>query len=114
MPWSQNRFLNKLSEIIFFLQGHDTVLTAAHCIYGGESALITLGAHNFSMNEPSRIQVASQKFIIHPGYNPSELNNDLALIKLSETIQFSKYKNALTVQNLKTKLFSLSVPHNLF
>ena len=72
-------------------QGPDAILTAAHCIYGGENALITLGAHNFSMFEPSRIEVPSQNFIIHPGYSPSELKNDLALVKLSVSINFSKY-----------------------
>ena len=76
-----------------YFQGPEIVLTAAHCIYGGESALITLGAHNFSMFEPSRIEVPSQNFIIHPGFSPSELNNDLALVELSVSINFSKYQN---------------------
>ena len=70
-------------------------MTAAHCIFGGRSALINLGAHNFSMNEPSRIQVTSDEFIIHPAYNVQTLNNDVALIKLSESIQFSEYKITL-------------------
>ena len=78
-------------EPIKNFQGPDAILTAAHCIYGGENALITLGAHNFSMFEPSRIEVPSQNFIIHPGYSPSELKNDLALVKLSVSINFSKY-----------------------
>ena len=43
------------------------------------------------MFEPSRIEVPSQNFIIHPGYSPSELKNDLALVKLSVSINFSKY-----------------------
>ena len=76
-----------------YFQGPDTILSAAHCVYGAENALITLGAHNFSIFESSRIEVPSQNFIIHPGFSPSELNNDLALVKLSVSINFSKYQN---------------------
>ena len=73
-----------------FHLGNDTILTSAHCLYDGLAAVIFLGAHALSMNDPNAIEVSSNQFIIHPEYNPSTLSNDLGLIKLADPIKFSK------------------------
>jgi secreted trypsin-like serine protease len=60
------------------------VLTVAHCLEAATSAQIILGAHEFTHIEPTqqRFNVPSANFRLHPNYNPSNLNNDIAIILL--------------------------------
>ena len=66
------------------------VLTAAHCVEGASNARLILGAYDFSQEENGRIEISSQEIIIHPFWNPSTLANDIALIKLTKNVEFSK------------------------
>jgi chymotrypsin len=59
-----------------------SVLTAAHCPVGSSSTLVIAGAHNRNVVEANqqRRTVTSANYRIHASYNPSNLNNDIAIL----------------------------------
>ena len=63
----------------------DWVLTAAHCVEGTDASLldVLVGAHRLS-NGGQRIR--ADLIIVHPAYDPFELDSDLALIRLSQPV----------------------------
>ena len=63
------------------------VLTAAHCVIDQTASKIiaTVGEYNLSSN-PSTTSTNITKIIIHPAFNEKTFNNDIALLKLSETL----------------------------
>lgn len=67
------------------------VLTAAHCAVDALSFQVHLGAHSYkNINESGRVIIQSSEKIVHTKYNPSALANDLALIKLPQSVILSK------------------------
>ncbi|MCL4826883.1 MAG: serine protease [Caldilinea sp.] len=70
------------------LIAEDWVLTAAHCTEGKEVSMIDVlvGAHRLS---DSGMRIASAQIVPHPDYDPTELNNDLALIRLSTPVTYT-------------------------
>jgi hypothetical protein len=70
------------------------VLTAAHCIgtIDLSSITITAGLHNKFNNEVDTRQVLTVSRIFkHPNYNDVTHENDLAILRLAERVQFNKY-----------------------
>ncbi|KAJ3643067.1 hypothetical protein Zmor_025803 [Zophobas morio] len=66
------------------------VLTCASCANGTVEVLVTLGAHNIYLTEPTQINVYSTDIIVHEDF--SELyggGNDIALVKLPKTITYT-------------------------
>ncbi|XP_077283122.1 transmembrane protease serine 9-like [Arctopsyche grandis] len=61
------------------------VMTAAHCVYDGRNTVsqfeAVLGAHNI-YDVANSVRIQSKTAFMHPGWNPSTLQNDIALIKL--------------------------------
>lgn len=73
----------------------------------GEKAVVFLGAHDIrNPLEPGqkRIFVGREDFIIHPTWNPKFIRNDIALIRIPDTIEFS---DTLQPIELPTKSVSL-------
>ncbi|CAH1112659.1 unnamed protein product [Psylliodes chrysocephalus] len=63
------------------------VLTAAHCVDKALSVKLVFGAQNVSdPSEKSQVRVASESFVVHPGWDEGNLVNDIALIRLSTPI----------------------------
>ena len=67
------------------------VVTAAHCLFNEEtntpyqvSQLDTIGIGNYNLNNMTNYHV--KRFIIHPAFNSSMLDNDIALIELKSDI----------------------------
>jgi secreted trypsin-like serine protease len=58
------------------------VLTAAHCPIGSSSTQLVFGAHQITVVEPTQVRhtAPSGNYRLHAGYNPSNLNNDIAII----------------------------------
>lgn len=61
-----------------------SVLTAAHCPIGTQNTQVVLGAHQLTANEPNqqRQTVEPDNYRIHADYDPSNLNNDIAILLL--------------------------------
>lgn len=62
------------------------VLTAAHCTYGLPSILMVFGTIDLNDNTNN---MTSSEIYVHPQYNPTNLNNDVSLIKLPTPLNFS-------------------------
>jgi len=72
-------------------------ITAAHCIaFGGPTSLV-LGEHDLSStndaDDTNRKEV-SVSTIVHPDYDSSTVNNDIALLKLAQAVDLSIYTPA--------------------
>jgi len=75
---------------------NDYILTAAHCIFAGErvpdeSFSFFVGRHNKEKETESGSQaLRAEKIIIHEGYKPPSLADDIALIKVKPPIVWSR------------------------
>jgi len=71
------------------------VVTAAHCVYGREkypsSYVVRVGEYNRFVEQGSEINVRVTKIIRYRGYDPRQLNNDIALLKLDFPVILDKY-----------------------
>jgi len=89
------------------LISRDWVLTAAHCFYQNEVFngntslyLIKAGDHNLSTNEISEQEIAPDKIFIYHEYNYiSSVDFDVALVKLSHSVELNRF--ARTVRLLE-------------
>ncbi|XP_055913780.1 collagenase [Eupeodes corollae] len=62
------------------------VLTAGHCTYGQTSIFLIFGTNNLNTYS---VSMTSNEFFLHPEYDPATLNNDVSLIKLPMSLNFS-------------------------
>ena len=70
------------------------VLTAAHCITTNNASnlLILGGLHDRQITDLNKEQsTPGQKIFMHPGWNRELLINDVAIIRLSEPMQYSRF-----------------------
>nr|XP_054763579.1 enteropeptidase-like [Lytechinus pictus] len=69
------------------------IVTAAHCLWGITDLLdsVVMGDLHLSINSEHHLTIAPDDIFIHPEYNDTLLNADIALIKLSEHVSFSEY-----------------------
>ena len=74
----------------------DTVLTAAHCfdpIPGGSGPnYVRLGDHDITTTSDggSPVDIAIQRTIQHPSWDSNTLDSDIAIVKLSRPVTFSR------------------------
>jgi secreted trypsin-like serine protease len=76
------------------------VLTAAHCVmnedgsqrFGAEGFTVTLGAQDISNpDEETQIRMKVEAVYPHESYDPTNILNDVAILKLASPVQFSEY-----------------------
>ncbi|XP_022707253.1 uncharacterized protein LOC111270994 isoform X3 [Varroa jacobsoni] len=71
------------------------VLTAAHCLVNfhedGNDISLALGKHDQTKEEDNEVIAKIEKFYIHPDFDPSTYDSDLALIRMNIEIQFTDY-----------------------
>uniref|UniRef100_A0A4Y0BGC3 Peptidase S1 domain-containing protein n=1 Tax=Anopheles funestus TaxID=62324 RepID=A0A4Y0BGC3_ANOFN len=72
------------------------ILTAAHCVISGATTLALggtaiIGAHNRNVVEPTqqRIDFTTAGIVAHPGYTPTNIRNDVAVVRLNSPITFT-------------------------
>lgn len=100
------------------------VLTAAHCFREFEQRyfraitakqlLVKLGKHDRLKVELEEQVIYASEIIPHPDFNASTYDNDIALIKLSRDINFTKYVRPICLVNsehLKEMISSMSTPN---
>ena len=76
------------------LISHDTILTAAHCFDGGsrDPTMVRLGEHDITTTDDTPrpvVDINIKQVIKHPNWNTVNLDNDIAIVKLSTNIAFS-------------------------
>ncbi|CAN2388025.1 Belongs to the peptidase S1 family, partial [Pristimantis euphronides] len=62
------------------------VVTAAHCISSGRVYRVFVGKHNLKEDEEGSAAITPEKIIVHEKWNSFFILNDIALIKLSESV----------------------------
>ncbi|BFG03667.1 trypsin-1 [Drosophila madeirensis] len=68
------------------------LLTASHCVYGFRRERITVRLldHNRKMSHTQKIDRNVAEVITHPKYNARNYDNDIAIIKLDEPVEFDE------------------------
>jgi len=62
------------------------ILTAAHCADGVFKHTVVVGAHDIRASD--NLEITAYSPTVHPEWSPSTLSNDLAILELSENIDF--------------------------
>ncbi|KAL3275028.1 hypothetical protein HHI36_019800 [Cryptolaemus montrouzieri] len=65
------------------------VITAAHCGVVISEVEVILGAHNITEHEKTQVRLKGIDVIIHEQYDASLYRNDIALIKLNQSVTLS-------------------------
>ncbi|KAI4465915.1 chymotrypsin-related [Holotrichia oblita] len=91
-PWQVAVFF-QVGTGTFFCGGsilsNNWILTAAHCALGASQFTLYFGGITLDNFESGREQRVTTTAIVHPGYSSATLNNDIALIRIDNPIQFN-------------------------
>ncbi|GAB6033673.1 hypothetical protein CHUAL_013731 [Chamberlinius hualienensis] len=89
-PW-QAAILNRFKEAFCggTLIAAQWVLTAAHCLR--KRLFVRLGEHDLGQSEGTEQEYRVANHFVHPDYDPETVDNDVALLKLSSPILWTKY-----------------------
>ncbi|MCF7971772.1 MAG: serine protease [Methylococcaceae bacterium] len=89
-PWMASLVMKNASaaEGLFCgasLIAKDWVLTAAHCVIDQPTAAFDVVINQAQLDADTGERIAVERIVLHPLYNDSTLDNDLALIKLKSS-----------------------------
>ncbi|KAF5303637.1 hypothetical protein FQA39_LY09884 [Lamprigera yunnana] len=73
------------------------ILTAAHCVDKPISIKVIVGAHNIRENEASQQVFENANAIVHKLWFPIFLKNDIALVKLDQSIQLNEFAKIINL-----------------
>ncbi|XP_052902223.1 serine protease easter-like [Anopheles moucheti] len=88
----------------------NTILTAAHCLYTSRGRIkldqlsVQVGRNQLSEASTRSQEHQASQLIIHPGYNPHSVADDLALIKLATDITLTRYIQPVCLWNMDPNL----------
>lgn len=68
----------------------DYVITAAHCVDGLDRALFSVVIGSNYLEENNQLFYNISQIIIHPNYNDNQKISDIALLRLSQRIDFGQ------------------------
>ncbi|CAB3385176.1 Hypothetical predicted protein [Cloeon dipterum] len=89
-PWQAAVYIDSASFCGGSLISTTYILTAAHCAQGA-SYRVVLGVQNITRPETGSVSLTTTSKIVHPSYNPTTLNNDIALLRLPSAVTLSTY-----------------------
>ncbi|RZC43293.1 Trypsin domain containing protein [Asbolus verrucosus] len=72
------------------LIGRNWVITAAHCVAGGDPSSYTVVAGTNQLNSGGA-HIGVAEIVVHPDWNPSLLTNDVALLRLAAPVEESSF-----------------------
>ncbi|KAL1512812.1 hypothetical protein ABEB36_002336 [Hypothenemus hampei] len=84
----------------------DQVLTAAFCVYNATTTTITLGAHNLEEKEDTQVTLESSNYTIHEEYNWTSHTNDIAIIRLGQSVNLTSAISTIETPPLKDILLT--------
>merc|ERR1711892_79106 len=91
-PWQVALFIDDAWFCGGSLISDEYVMTAGHCADGASYFNIMAGAHDVrASSEPHRVEITSYEGFTHPNWDPNTLENDIALVRLPEKIEFNDY-----------------------
>ncbi|KFB42150.1 AGAP013221-PA-like protein [Anopheles sinensis] len=67
------------------------ILTAAHCFSHANPTLVRLGEYDLTEDSINQVDFGIAEIIRHPNYSNIMAYHDIALIRLNETVLFSKF-----------------------
>ena len=78
------------------------VLSAAHCFDDtvGSRYVLTLGEHTLNQADGTEQIIQVQEIIVHPDYNPSTSDNDIALLRLANPATLNTHVNTIELGDL--------------
>jgi V8-like Glu-specific endopeptidase len=89
-PWTVILYYNNSQRCDGFLVTYQHVITAAHCVFGFETTLFQVyaGVESLSSSIDRQIRNVSQ-IQIHPDYSSTTFVNDIAILKLSSSLNIT-------------------------
>jgi len=78
------------------------VITAAHCI-GSFVTILVFGKSNMEQYEEGSTSRFVKSVTKHSGYNPSTLENDIAIAELSGPLDFSEFIQPICITDKRAK-----------
>lgn len=94
-PWAVSVKLNGQPICGGSLIDRNWILTAAHCVvgYNPKNLTVRLGAYRIKdTSEVQTVDLPVAMFIVHKDYSmPRPFSNDIALLKMAESVQFTDY-----------------------
>nr|XP_015835202.1 PREDICTED: serine protease H115 isoform X1 [Tribolium castaneum] len=93
-PFSAAIFAKTFDSAVFCagaLLSNRWILTAGHCVENGTEFVITLGSNSLSDDDPNRLNVSTSNYFLHPEFNRTTLDNNIALLELRQNIEFNDY-----------------------
>ncbi|XP_031780170.1 venom protease isoform X2 [Nasonia vitripennis] len=122
-PWMAAiafRFGNDSGDFIFSCGGtlvsSRHVVTAAHCLeYEEVSYQVRLGAHDLENTDDGShpIDVIVESYVVHPEYNNTSKENDIAILRLDRDVEFTKAIHPICLpieKNLRNRDFVGTYP----
>lgn len=81
------------------------ILTAAHCAVNDELVSVRLGEHEIGNDEDGAIplDLSVESVQIHAEYNARTYDNDIAILKLNESVAFSKAIRPICLPSFKVE-----------
>uniref|UniRef100_A0A4Y0BE71 Peptidase S1 domain-containing protein n=1 Tax=Anopheles funestus TaxID=62324 RepID=A0A4Y0BE71_ANOFN len=66
------------------------ILTAAHCFSNDDPVIVRLGEYDLTVDSTTQLDFGIAQIIRHPTYRNTRSYHDIALVRLNETVLFSK------------------------